>query len=1030
MNRRWSWAIQSLFWSCCVVVLGACGAMPSMMPKSAGAMSEAAPAPPPPPPGAAGAAAGAEAARPDGEGKKSKKDETTWKRAKEQTNAARVKVGDSAELPISFIEAQVRVDGFRARVVLDYYFENALGRSLEGTFQIRLPNDASPHFFAFGELVEQVAEVAASGPPVLGPEEARAPVGSASEILAPRARSWKSPKEARMVPRDTASVAYGDVVRRRVDPALMEWSGAGVFSARLFPIQAGKKHRVVIGYDVDLVRVGTDLEYRLELPESVRDVLVDLAVKDAPGLTAAMAPATTPTQAGERHYARYDRPKEREFTVRLKGADASLITGTDARVGGLFAASFQPRLPAAAGAKTADQGVFLVDTSLSSKPDRFNIYLKLLETILAENRPSLRRFAVLFFNVEQGWWRQSWTDNTPENVQALLDGAQKLALEGATDLGAALSEASRPAWQPGKDPWDLFLLSDGASTWGENDALVLSRRLKDSQSGPIFAYQTGLAGTDTATLATLTRESGGAIFSVVGEAEVAKAAVAHRSRPFHIVSVSMPGAQDLLLAGRPRALFAGQTLQLVGRGSPRKPTEVTLTLERQGQQTTVKVPISTVVPSELAARAYGQVATGLLEELDLAEKVATSYASHFRVPGKTCSLLMMESEADYRRAGITAQDDGALVAGRLASEEIDAVLARIGAALGDPKRGFLGWLDGLARNPTTKVTLPPALLAALDQAPTTSFTIPDRRLLATIREQSAIPKEYLAQLQIGRLEYGTATDEAARRQAQGGPADALKALSSLVEQSPGDAVLARDVGFSAISLGLADSAYHLFRRVAVSRPFEPQTYTALARSATQLGKTDLSIAFYEVALGGQWPERFGEFRLIAGLEYLRLLRQVQRGELTTTLDAFARGRLPEISGQIQLDRADIVVSITWNTDNTDVDLHVIEPDGEECYYGHRSTRSGGTLTKDVTRGYGPEMYVLRSAPPGPYQIKARYFASDTNRLGARSKVHVTMIEGWGKPGERVTEKDVTLAIGKDTHDLATLQISGMQKAAP
>jgi hypothetical protein len=41
-----------------------------------------------------------------------------------------------------------------------------------------------------------------------------------------------------------------------------------------------------------------------------------------------------------------------------------------------------------------------------------------------------------------------------------------------------------------------------------------------------------------------------------------------------------------------------------------------------------------------------------------------------------------------------------------------------------------------------------------------------------------------------------------------------------------------------------------------------------------------------------------------------------------------------------------------------------------------------------------------------------------------------MIEGWGKPGERVTEKDVTLAIGKDTHDLATLQISGMQKAAP
>ena len=57
---------------------------------------------------------------------------------------------------------------------------------------------------------------------------------------------------------------------------------------------------------------------------------------------------------------------------------------------------------------------------------------------------------------------------------------------------------------------------------------------------------------------------------------------------------------------------------------------------------------------------------------------------------------------------------------------------------------------------------------------------------------------------------------------------ALKALSSLVEYRPGDLVLARDVGFSALDWGLGEQAYHLLRRVAESRPYEPQTYLALA----------------------------------------------------------------------------------------------------------------------------------------------------------------------------------------------------------
>jgi hypothetical protein len=242
--------------------------------------------------------------------------------------------------------------------------------------------------------------------------------------------------------------------------------------------------------------------------------------------------------------------------------------------------------------------------------------------------------------------------------------------------------------------------------------------------------------------------------------------------------------------------------------------------------------------------------------------------------------------------------------------------------------------------------------------------------------------------------------------------------------------LARDVGFSAMEWGLHGQAYHLFRRVAAARPYEPQTYRALAQSLIALGKIDLAIAYFEVGLHGRWQPRFGEFRQILALDYLRLLRRIERGEAKTSLAAHAKARAGEIAGQFNFGRPDLVVMITWNTDNTDVDLHVIEPSGEECYYSHRRTQIGGSLTQDVTQGYGPEMYTLTSGTTGKFAIRAHYFASDRNRMSARTKVYATVIEGWGTPKERVTEKVVTLELGKQVHEIATvnkgpsLQVAG------
>jgi tetratricopeptide (TPR) repeat protein len=69
----------------------------------------------------------------------------------------------------------------------------------------------------------------------------------------------------------------------------------------------------------------------------------------------------------------------------------------------------------------------------------------------------------------------------------------------------------------------------------------------------------------------------------------------------------------------------------------------------------------------------------------------------------------------------------------------------------------------------------------------------------------------------------------------------------------------------------------------------------------------------------------------------------------------------------------IRVVINWNRNDTDIDLWVIDPNGEKCFYGHKQTSIGGRLSNDFTRGYGPEQFLLKKAINGTYQVKTHFF---------------------------------------------------------
>lgn len=106
---------------------------------------------------------------------------------------------------------------------------------------------------------------------------------------------------------------------------------------------------------------------------------------------------------------------------------------------------------------------------------------------------------------------------------------------------------------------------------------------------------------------------------------------------------------------------------------------------------------------------------------------------------------------------------------------------------------------------------------------------------------------------------------------------------------------------------------------------------------------------------------------------------------------------------------DIRIIMNWNLMDVDLDLHIIEPTNEECYYGHTTTEAGARFSKDFTQGYGPEQYLIRNAVKGKYQIKTNYFGE---RELTESGPATVMVEIYTTKAGKTSRILKTIQLGK------------------
>jgi uncharacterized protein YfaP (DUF2135 family) len=124
--------------------------------------------------------------------------------------------------------------------------------------------------------------------------------------------------------------------------------------------------------------------------------------------------------------------------------------------------------------------------------------------------------------------------------------------------------------------------------------------------------------------------------------------------------------------------------------------------------------------------------------------------------------------------------------------------------------------------------------------------------------------------------------------------------------------------------------------------------------------------------------------------------------------------------------SDIRIVLSWDTDDTDMNLVVIEPNGEKTYSSgyHATTQTGGRMTANHTQGYGPEEFMLKKAIPGVYRVEVRYDSDSRQTLDRGSEVTalVTVFRKFGTPEQTQSHTALRLKTVGETATVAEFTV--------
>jgi hypothetical protein len=148
--------------------------------------------------------------------------------------------------------------------------------------------------------------------------------------------------------------------------------------------------------------------------------------------------------------------------------------------------------------------------------------------------------------------------------------------------------------------------------------------------------------------------------------------------------------------------------------------------------------------------------------------------------------------------------------------------------------------------------------------------------------------------------------------------------------------------------------------------------------------------FSEIVIGMPGPPDYYRVTLPSARSAASVLVTLDPGAPGGPMDMYLAGGTspttfgPYVNRRLAVTRVgsgDVQVSVAWNS-AADVDLHVIDPAGEEIYWGSRSSASGGDLDLDSNAGCSTDqprnentVWPRDGAPAGTYIVRLDYWSA-------------------------------------------------------
>lgn len=215
--------------------------------------------------------------------------------------------------------------------------------------------------------------------------------------------------------------------------------------------------------------------------------------------------------------------------------------------------------------------------------------------------------------------------------------------------------------------------------------------------------------------------------------------------------------------------------------------------------------------------------------------------------------------------------------------------------------------------------------------------------------------------------------------------EAARAFASLVEVGAARPELLQRAGLLLLRAGAAELAVAPLRRSLEARPDRVNGHRHLALVLWQLEREDEAARVLEDATRQAFPQWYGNVQRVVREELGYVLRAWAAREPARRREI---GRRAAAAG-VELDRRDALrVTLAWETDANDVDLHVVDPKGNHVFYGNRTSPTGVELYEDITRGFGPEVVRTAETLPGSYHVGVKYF--NAGPMGVSRGVLVVM----------------------------------------